>query len=101
MLEISTTCITPEPILKASGHVDRFADLLVTDTKTKQGYRADKLVSEVLENKLIKEKLSDIEQKEIKKILSELDGYKKEEMKIVFQKFKILAPETNNEVSNN
>lgn len=35
MLEISTTCITPEPILKASGHVDRFADLLVSDAKTK------------------------------------------------------------------
>lgn len=33
--------------------------------------------------------------------MSELDGYKKEDMKIVFQKFKILAPETNNEVFNN
>jgi len=47
--------LTPECVLKASGHVDRFADLLVTDIKTNQGYRADKIVAEVLETKLAKD----------------------------------------------
>jgi glycyl-tRNA synthetase len=35
MLEVSCTCITPEVVLKASGHVDKFADLLVLDKVTK------------------------------------------------------------------
>jgi glycyl-tRNA synthetase len=35
MLEVSCTCITPEVVLKASGHVDRFSDLLVTDKVSK------------------------------------------------------------------
>ena len=47
MFEIAATCLTPEAVLKASGHVDRFTDLLVTDSKTNQGYRADKIVTEV------------------------------------------------------
>lgn len=55
LLEICATCITPEVVLKASGHVERFADLLVTDSKTNQGYRADKIVTEVLETRLEKD----------------------------------------------
>lgn len=31
MLQIEGTCLTPEPVLKASGHVDRFTDLMVKD----------------------------------------------------------------------
>jgi glycyl-tRNA synthetase len=58
MLEICATCVTPEVVLKASGHVDRFADLLITDVKTNQGYRADKVVKDFLEHKLAKDALS-------------------------------------------
>lgn len=54
MLEVSCSCITPEVVLKTSGHVDKFTDLLVVDKVTKQGYRADKLVCEFLENRLKK-----------------------------------------------
>ena len=31
MLEVDCTMLTPETVLKASGHVDRFADLMVKD----------------------------------------------------------------------
>lgn len=48
MFEISATCLTPDCVLRASGHVDRFTDLLVTDSLTNQGYRADKIVTEVM-----------------------------------------------------
>jgi hypothetical protein len=44
MLEIATVCMTPEPVLKASGHVDRFTDLMVKDEKTADCFRADKLL---------------------------------------------------------
>ena len=55
MLEISTTCITPEKVFQASGHVKKFTDFLVRDEVTKQGYRADKYLVEWIEKKLEKE----------------------------------------------
>jgi len=51
MLEVNTTCITPETVLKASGHVDRFTDLMVKDEKAKTAYRADKLLAEYIETR--------------------------------------------------
>jgi glycyl-tRNA synthetase len=56
MMEISTTSITPEQPFIASGHVKKFTDLVVRDVKTKQGFRADKLLEEFIEKKLTKEK---------------------------------------------
>ena len=47
LLEIDCTCVTPEPVLKASGHVDKFTDLMVKDTVTGDCFRADKLLGEV------------------------------------------------------
>lgn len=34
MLEVECPAVTPEVVLKASGHVDRFTDFMVTDMKT-------------------------------------------------------------------
>jgi len=34
MLEVECPAVTPEIVLKASGHVDRFTDFMVTDLKT-------------------------------------------------------------------
>ena len=44
ILEIKATMLTPEPVLKASGHVDRFTDWMVRDVKTSECFRADHLV---------------------------------------------------------
>ena len=41
MLEIDCPSVTPEVVLKASGHVDRFTDLMVKDVVTSACYRAD------------------------------------------------------------
>lgn len=46
MLEINCTCTTPSVVLENSGHVAKFADVLVKDVKTGQGYRADKVICE-------------------------------------------------------
>ena len=51
LLEISGTCITPEIVLKTSGHVDKFTDYAVKDVKTGQCFRADKLIKEWIEKK--------------------------------------------------
>ena len=33
MLEVDCPCVAPEVVLKASGHVDKFTDLMVNDKK--------------------------------------------------------------------
>lgn len=50
MLEVSCSTLTPEPVLKSSGHVDRFTDFLVHDSVTNDPFRADKIVEDWLEN---------------------------------------------------
>jgi glycyl-tRNA synthetase (class II) len=49
MLEVECPAVTPEAVLKASGHVDRFTDFMVTDTKTGDCYRADHLLEAAIE----------------------------------------------------
>ena len=44
MLEIECTAMTPEVVLKASGHVDKFTDYMVKDESNGEFYRADKLL---------------------------------------------------------
>lgn len=45
-IEIDTSLITPEIVLKASGHYDNFTDPMVRCLKTGNVYRADKIVEE-------------------------------------------------------
>jgi glycyl-tRNA synthetase len=52
MLELDTTIMTPAPVFETSGHVARFADWMVKDTKTGDVLRADHLVKNVLEARL-------------------------------------------------
>lgn len=54
MLEIDTTVITPEPVLKTSGHVDKFADWMCKDPVKGEYLRADHLIESVLETRLEK-----------------------------------------------
>lgn len=44
MLEVDCSILTPESVLKASGHVDRFADFMVKDTKNGDCFRLDHLL---------------------------------------------------------
>jgi len=48
MLEICGTCLTPEIVLKTSGHVAKFEDLMVKDLKKGTHYRIDKLIESVI-----------------------------------------------------
>lgn len=56
MLELDTTVMTPAPVFEASGHVARFADWMVKDTKTGEVMRADHLVKGVLQARLAGDK---------------------------------------------
>ena len=52
MLELDCTVITPEPVLRTSGHVDKFADWMCKDPVKGEYLRADHLIEAVLEARL-------------------------------------------------
>ncbi|XP_076361008.1 glycine--tRNA ligase [Tachypleus tridentatus] len=99
MLEVDCTMLTPEPVLKASGHVDRFADLMVKDMKNGECFRLDHLIKAHLE-KLMMDKKTTAEQKaEYEDIIVKLDGMNKEEMNAVLRRFNMKSPITGNDLS--
>jgi glycyl-tRNA synthetase len=56
MLELDTTIMTPAPVFETSGHVARFSDWMVKDTKTGDVLRLDHVVKSVLEARLAGDK---------------------------------------------
>uniref|UniRef100_A0A9J8BMJ9 Glycine--tRNA ligase n=1 Tax=Cyprinus carpio carpio TaxID=630221 RepID=A0A9J8BMJ9_CYPCA len=62
ILEIDCTMLTPEPVLKTSGHVDKFADYMVKDVKNGECFRADHLLKAHLQ-KLMSDKKCTAEKK--------------------------------------
>jgi glycyl-tRNA synthetase len=52
MLEMECTNLTPECVLKTSGHVERFTDLMVKDLPSGECFRADKLLEEAIDELL-------------------------------------------------
>ena len=52
MLEIECTMMTPSKVLEASGHAERFADLMVKDLSNGDCFRADHLLEAAIEKSL-------------------------------------------------
>jgi len=99
MLEVDCTVLTPEPILAASGHVERFADFMVKDLKNGECFRLDHLIKAALEKVCADKKCSAETKAECEDIVVKLDGMTKDEMGDVLKKFEIKSPLTNNELS--
>ncbi|PJF16939.1 Glycyl-tRNA synthetase/DNA polymerase subunit gamma-2 domain-containing protein [Paramicrosporidium saccamoebae] len=87
MLELDTTILTPHDVLKASGHVDRFTDFMVNDSKTGDFYRADHILEDRLEKRL--KEAPEAEKKEIERILSQLDDYKEVQLQALMERFQV------------
>jgi glycyl-tRNA synthetase len=101
LLEIATTAVTPECVLKASGHVEKFDDVMVRDSKKQDiFYRCDHMIQEYFENVLAKEeaKMNPERKAEIKKIIQEVETYDKEQLGEIITKFKIKSPKTGNDL---
>ncbi|KAJ8958855.1 hypothetical protein NQ318_019620 [Aromia moschata] len=92
MLEVDCSILTPEPVLKASGHVDRFADLMVKDTKTGECFRLDHLIKAHLEKICADKKTSQETKEECQDIVIKLDGMNKDEMAAVLKKYDMKSP---------
>ena len=89
MFEISCTCLTPETVLKVSGHVDRFTDLMVRNEKNaEEFFRADKLIVEEIRARIAEPKLNTtkIPIEQLSKWELDVDTYSPEEMDDVLAK---------------
>jgi glycyl-tRNA synthetase len=96
MLELEATCLTPEAVLKASGHVDKFTDLMVKDVNTGDCFRADHLLGDHLDAILADDKnpLQEQERSSIIALQERIDEVGQEEMDTLFKKYKVVAPNT-------
>ncbi|KAI3891780.1 hypothetical protein MKX03_020918 [Papaver bracteatum] len=89
MLEVDCPCLTPEVVLKASGHVERFTDLMVKDEITGTCYRADHLLKDFCKEKLRKDP----------NVLATLDDLSVEQLGLKIKEYGIVAPDTKNPLS--
>ncbi|TYI33490.1 hypothetical protein ES332_A04G136900v1 [Gossypium tomentosum] len=100
MLEVDCPCVTPEVVLKASGHVDKFTDLMVKDEKTGTCYRADHLLKDFCNEKLKKDLTISAEKAaELKHVLATLDDLSAEALGAKIKEYGITAPDTKNPLS--
>ncbi|CAI2728371.1 unnamed protein product [Schistosoma spindalis] len=99
LLEVDCSMLTPEPVLQASGHVDRFTDLMVKDVKTGDCFRADHLVKAALEAKKSNKKTPENEKQEIDKMILQLDNYGADELHQIIRRFDIKSPTTMNDLT--
>ncbi|PQP98908.1 glycine--tRNA ligase mitochondrial 1 [Prunus yedoensis var. nudiflora] len=83
MLEVDCPCVTPEVVLKASGHVDKFTDLM--------DFCNDKLQKDL---NITAEKA-----KELKHVLAMLDDFSAEELGAKIKEYGIVSPDTKNPLS--
>ncbi|XP_033223884.1 glycine--tRNA ligase [Belonocnema kinseyi] len=99
MLEVDCSILTPEPILKASGHVDRFADLMVKDLKNGECFRLDHLIKNHLEKLASDKKTTEAVKAECTDIVIKLDGMSKDEMAAILKKFNMKSPISGNDLT--
>ncbi|KAK6250339.1 hypothetical protein SCA6_004344 [Theobroma cacao] len=100
MLEVDCPCVTPEIVLKASGHVDKFTDLMVKDEKTGTCFRADHLLKDFCKDKLEKDiNVTADKAAELTHVLAVMDDLSAEELGEKIREYGIVAPDTKNPLS--
>ncbi|XP_072306981.1 glycine--tRNA ligase-like isoform X2 [Eucyclogobius newberryi] len=99
ILEIDCTMLTPESVLKTSGHVDKFADYMVKDVKNGECFRADHLLKAHLQ-KLMSDKKCAAEKKvEMENVITQMDNFTQQELTELFVKYDVKSPTTGNSLS--
>ncbi|XP_065804661.1 glycine--tRNA ligase [Labrus bergylta] len=99
ILEIDCTMLTPEPVLKTSGHVDKFADYMVKDAKTGECYRADHLLKAHLKKLMSDEKCAAEKVTEMEDVITQMDNYTQQELSDLFVKYNVKSPSTGNDLT--
>ena len=101
MLEVECPVVTPEAVLRASGHVERFTDFMVTDVVTGDCLRADHLLENALEALLedVKQPPTKEAATEARDILARVGELGAEDLGAALIKYGVKAPDTGNAIS--
>jgi len=99
MLEVACSMLTPEVVLKASGHVERFQDYMVKDLKNGECFRADHLIEATLEKLLADKNAKDETKERIRALLPMIDGMSKDDMGATLTEFNMKSPVSGNDLS--
>lgn len=101
MLEVECPAVTPEPVLKASGHVERFTDFMVTDVVTGDCHRADHLLERILEDILDDPNAHGgaEAESEAREMLVRVGEMGAQDLDEALKKYNAKAPETGNDIS--
>ncbi|XP_034056351.1 glycine--tRNA ligase-like [Gymnodraco acuticeps] len=99
ILEIDCTMLTPEPVLKTSGHVDKFADYMVKDVKNGECFRADHLLKAHLQKLMSDKKCSAAKKAEMEEVTTQMDNYTQQELTEFFVKYNVKSPITGNDLT--
>ncbi|XP_018424467.1 PREDICTED: glycine--tRNA ligase [Nanorana parkeri] len=99
ILEIDCTMLTPEPVLKTSGHVDKFADFMVKDVKNGECFRADHLLKAHLQKLMSDKKCSAEKKAEMDSVLTQMDNYGQQDLADLFVKYNVKSPITLNDLT--
>ena len=99
MLEVDCTMLTPETVLQASGHVEKFADLMVKDMKNGECFRCDHLIKAQLERVKATKGTTDEVKARCDDIIIKLDGMNKGEMAAIMREFEMKSPITGNDLT--
>ncbi|KAM8823103.1 glycine--tRNA ligase [Spinachia spinachia] len=99
ILEIDCTMLTPEPVLKTSGHVDKFADYMVKDVKNGECFRADHLLKAHLQKLMSDKKCAAEKKDEMEQVTTQMDNYTQQELADLFVKYNVKSPTTGNDLT--
>ncbi|CAL8324737.1 unnamed protein product [Boreogadus saida] len=99
ILEIDCTMLTPESVLKTSGHVDKFADYMVKDVKNGECFRADHLLKAHLQKLQADKKCAAEKKAEMEEVVTQMDNFTQEELTALFVKYSVKSPTTGNDLS--
>lgn len=91
--------MTPEIVLKTSGHVDKFTDNMVKDVKTGDCFRADKLIEDGIAKLLEAGGQSEDEIKQMKKDADAAGAMGPAELDATIAKYKFKSPELGNDLT--
>ncbi|XP_012671719.1 glycine--tRNA ligase [Clupea harengus] len=99
ILEIDCTMLTPETVLKTSGHVDKFADYMVKDVKNGECFRADHLLKAHLQKLMSDKKCAAEKKAEMDDVITQMDNYTQQELTDLFVKYNVKSPITGNDLT--
>ncbi|XP_024519019.1 glycine--tRNA ligase, mitochondrial 1 [Selaginella moellendorffii] len=100
LLEVDCPCLTPEAVLRASGHVEKFTDLMVRDVKEGHCFRADHVLKDFLKDALEKDpRMPAAKRDDYTRTLASLDDFSAEELGAKIKEYGIRAPDTKNDLS--